>query len=132
MKNINGALYFTSNSGTNGYKLWASNGFATGTVMILDIVPCNGSSTPDGFVEMEGYVAFAANSSATGLEVFKSNGTNSVTVLVIDLRSGTPSSSPQNFVKFNGLLYFSANDGTTLNSGTTIRSSEPSSPATSI
>jgi ELWxxDGT repeat protein len=42
--NVNGTLFFTANNGTNGWELWKSDGTRTGTVMVKDINPGEGSS----------------------------------------------------------------------------------------
>ncbi|MFN6103467.1 MAG: hyalin, partial [Planctomycetaceae bacterium] len=36
LANMNGALYFQSNDGLNGFELWKSDGTSTGTVLVKE------------------------------------------------------------------------------------------------
>jgi ELWxxDGT repeat protein len=86
LTNVNGALYFSANDGTDGVELWKSDGTAAGTTQVQDIMP--GSH----------YASYTTNYYYGGSE------TRSATL---------PNSSyPSNLTNLNGTLLFSADDGT--------------------
>lgn len=64
-------VYFSANNGTNGYELWKSDGTEAGTVMVADINPGAGSSTPDGFEKLNNFVYFSADNGVNGRELWK-------------------------------------------------------------
>ncbi len=49
-----GILGFTANDGTHGQELWTSDGTATGTAIVRDIMPGSTSSKPSDFVYVPG------------------------------------------------------------------------------
>ncbi len=113
--NVNGILYFTANNGSNGWELWKSDGTATGTVLVKDIVAGSGSSNPEQLTNVNGKLFFTAETSATGRELWKSDGTAAGTVLVKDIKPGTGYGISfllnDLFVNVNGTLFFTADNG---------------------
>jgi len=55
---VGSTLYFVANDGTNGSELWKSDGTATGTVRVKDILPGTGSSSPSYLTAIGGTVYF--------------------------------------------------------------------------
>ena len=46
LTNVNGTLYFEGDDPVHGQELWKSDGAAAGTMMVKDIDPGSGSSSP--------------------------------------------------------------------------------------
>ncbi|CUS37543.1 hypothetical protein COMA1_40108 [Candidatus Nitrospira nitrosa] len=113
--NVNGILYFTANNGSNGWELWRSDGTATGTVLVKDIVAGSGSSNPEQLTNVNGKLFFTAETAATGRELWKSDGTAAGTVLVKDIKPGTGYGISfllnDLLVNVNGTLFFTADNG---------------------
>ncbi len=108
--NVHGTLFFRATNGTSGYELWKSDGSAAGTVMVKDIRPGSGDSSPEFFTLINGTLYFRAFG-PNGLEIWKSDGTETGTVQVKDIRSGTSGSVPFALINVNNTLFFSADDG---------------------
>jgi ELWxxDGT repeat protein len=100
---IGSRVFFEENDNTHGYELWTSDGTATGTMMVQDIWPGPGDSSPQDLTNVSGTLFFAANDS-TGDQLWKSDGTAAGTVKVSTI-------DPDDLTNVNGTLYFSANDG---------------------
>jgi ELWxxDGT repeat protein len=101
-------LFFPANDGVNGLELWKSDGTEAGTVMVKDIVPGSGGSTPEYLTNVNGTLMFTL-----GLDrLWKSDGTEAGTVLVKDIRPGNGSPLIFDIVPVGGLGYFVADDGT--------------------
>jgi ELWxxDGT repeat protein len=91
-------LYFAAADGLNGRELWKSDGTPQGTVMVADINPGYGSSSPGQLIAVAGQVVFNC---LNGL--CKSDGTAAGTVGDVSL---VPDASPSRFVELNGVVYF--------------------------
>ena len=106
--NANGILYFAATDGVtaNGTELWKSDGTEAGTVLVKNINPGSGSSSPEGFALSNGILFFTAFDETNGHELWKTDGTAIGTVLVKNIVP-TPGGSPQKFVacKWRCLLF---------------------------
>lgn len=101
--NMNGTLFFSATNGTsspyNGQELWKSDGTSAGTVMVKDIIPGTGSSSPDYLTNVNGTIYFAAGGSTPVL--WKTDGTDAGTVSL-------SASYPLYLTNVNGVLFFQA------------------------
>jgi ELWxxDGT repeat protein len=102
LTNVNGTLFFTALDGTHGNELWKSDGTATGTVLVKDILPGPGFSNPDQLTNVNGRLFFSA---FEGHSLYESDGTAAGTVLVKDF------ANVSNLTNVNNRLFFSADDG---------------------
>jgi len=119
---MNNVLYFAASTAANGDELWRSDGTVAGTVLVKDIVPGSGNSSPRELTAFLGQVYFAMQNNVTsdgGL--WKTDGTAAGTVPVTTGFFSAPS-----WLTANGAtLYFSGvtalgtepwtSDGTTAN-----------------
>jgi ELWxxDGT repeat protein len=115
---VNGTLFFKARTSypNTGWELWKTDGTALGTVMVKDIDPGPGDSTPSVLTEVNGTLFFAADLPATGFELWKSDGTEAGTLMVKDILPGIYGSFPYDpdvvlMVEFEDKLYFSPDDG---------------------
>lgn len=106
---FNGVLYFAANDQVAGNELWRSDGTDSGTSLVQDINPGQGSSNPSDLVVSGGSLYFAADDGSHGEELRKYDGSQ---VFYVDINHGSDSSSPRNLADVNGVLYFSAYDAT--------------------
>jgi ELWxxDGT repeat protein len=88
--------------------LWKSDGTTVGTVLVKDIEPGFGSSSPKGLSSVRGSLLFSAQTSAHGREPWWSTGTEAGTSLIQDIVPGPDSSDPLGFVASGELAYFAA------------------------
>ncbi|NQT14083.1 MAG: hypothetical protein HQ582_15120, partial [Planctomycetes bacterium] len=86
LTDVNGTLFFTADDGETGRELWKSNGTASGTVLVKDIVTGThtddygtypNASNPQNLTDVNGTLFFTADDGDTGRELWKSNGTAS-------------------------------------------------------
>jgi ELWxxDGT repeat protein len=77
-------------------------------VLLKDINPGDGSSSPEMFVEFNGAVFFRANDGTHGSEVWRTDGTPEGTRLLSDLYPGAANARPDNLAVAGGSLYFNA------------------------
>jgi ELWxxDGT repeat protein/autotransporter-associated beta strand protein len=108
---IGSEAYFSATDGTNGYKLWKTDGTAAGTAPI-----CSISNIPD-LANVNGELFFVGlNYSTHQYQLWKSNGTVAGTTKVADI--GPPEQYgahdfPQYLTNVNGELFFDVYDRTT-------------------
>jgi ELWxxDGT repeat protein len=104
--------FFAANDGPHGIEPWITDGTAAGTVLLKDIDPLAGSSSPTGYVQLGNKVLFAATD-ANGTELWITDGTTAGTMMLKDVRPGGPTSNVNNLTVLGDKVLFSANDGTT-------------------
>lgn len=111
-------LLLTANDGASGYELWTSDGTKNGTVLLKDINPGSGSSSPSDLIEAGGKLFFLANDGVHGKEPWTSDGTEAGTSLLADVTPGASSNLVQ-IREANGICYLFAHDGTAIRLWTT-------------
>ena len=98
-------VFFTASMGFNSsnLELWKTNGTAAGTVLVKDIRPGSGSSSPRYLTNVNGTLFFAANDGVNGMRLWKSDGTTDGTQLV-----SARAINPESLFNVNGSLFFTA------------------------
>ena len=104
---VGSVAYFAAVDG-----IWKSDGTTAGTVLIKDIYPGSGATSPSRLTNVNGTVYFTADDGTHGLELWKSDGTAAGTVMVKDINPGSAGSYFHGLTAVNGTLFFSVNDGT--------------------
>jgi ELWxxDGT repeat protein len=98
---FDGALFFTTQSGTND-GLWKTDGTGPGTHLVAAVAVAN-------LRALGGTLFFSGNAGASGAELWKSDGTTAGTVLVKDISPGAASSDPYELTALGSTLLFGAN-----------------------
>ena len=82
-----GNLYWSAtNTSSNNYEMWRSDGTEDGTYMVKDIYPGEGnSSIPAFYVSMGDILFFAADDGTHGHELWRTDGTEEGTYMVKDI-----------------------------------------------
>jgi ELWxxDGT repeat protein len=70
LTNVNGVLFLSASDGSQGYELWTSNGTDAGTVLVKDIKPGGGSSSPYSLIDVNGKLFFGADDGSNGTELW--------------------------------------------------------------
>jgi ELWxxDGT repeat protein len=92
--NAAGDLSFEAYTSATGYELWRSNGTASGTVLVDDILSGTNSSYPYFTTSLtSNSILFSAVSGSTGVELWKSDGTLTGTVIAKDINQAQSGSS---------------------------------------
>jgi ELWxxDGT repeat protein len=100
--------FFVANRSGSGVELWRTDGTGAGTLVVKDIRPGAGSSSPKFLTDVNGKLLFfIANDGVHGEELWVSDGSAKGTVMVRDMISGPSFSSPRELVAFGGVLMFS-------------------------
>jgi ELWxxDGT repeat protein len=105
---LGNAIIFAASDGTTGTELWKSDGTSGGTVMLKDINPGSGNSTPASLTTLNGKVVFRATDPVNGNELWVTDGTPGGTQLLADIYPGTSNSTPQKFAVVGNALYLVA------------------------
>ena len=125
MTAFNGRVYFSAASEVDGNpignELWRSDGTEVGTVLVADLVPGTGSSSPAFFVQANGSLIFSATNMLPvgppaktlkrgiggGPRLYKTDGTQAGTVLIREF----PNFISSELVAYNDEVFFSVDDG---------------------
>ena len=75
---VNGRLFFAGYDTAHGEELWRSDGTTAGTVLVRDLTPGRGGSSPYGFVALGGALYFFTHSGG----LWRSDGTAAGTVRI--------------------------------------------------
>jgi len=102
-----GGALFTADDGTSGRELWWTDGTASGTRRIKDLLPGPAGSDPHGLTAFRGKVYFFARRGTAGEALWRTAGTRSGTVLVDDLTVGGTPSWPRDLTVVGERLFFS-------------------------
>ncbi len=116
--NVGGTLFFSADDSNfnlgilnNGRELWKSDGTEAGTVLVKDIVPGGGSSSPLSLTNVGGTLFFVVSDGTGGCDqLWKSDGTAANTVLVKDF-DADHTFAPDSLTDVGGTLFFTAFDG---------------------
>ena len=87
-----GQVYFSASSPQYGRELWKSDGSTAETILIRDLSPGPGDSSPENLAASGSRIYFTAETETHGRELWKSDGTEAGTTLVADLTPGVESS----------------------------------------
>lgn len=109
LTNVNGTLFFRTDSADDGQELWKSDGTAAGTVMLKDLGADVGAP-PQNITNAAGTAYFSVIAS-TGGQLWKSDGTPSGTVLVKEVPStDAVFSYIQSVAAVGAKVFFTANE----------------------
>ncbi|NVJ21860.1 MULTISPECIES: ELWxxDGT repeat protein [Myxococcus] len=110
MAGVGGRLLFSAAMGmdSDDMELWRSDGTASGTVLVEDILPGPMGSNPDHFTVLGNQLFFAADDGVHGVEPWDSDSTAAKTRLFGDLEAGAGSSFPDVLTTVDNLFFFSA------------------------
>jgi ELWxxDGT repeat protein/VCBS repeat-containing protein len=108
---MNGVAYFAGRIDAGDFKLWRSNGTASGTYQVKDVAVATTADNPGYFTNVSGTLFFRGDDGLSGSELWKTDGTAAGTVLVKDVWPGNPGSAPRRMANVNGTLFFTAFDG---------------------
>lgn len=102
-------LFYVNDDGVSGEELWVSDGSPTGTLMLQDIRPGFGRSSPGSFATLNGQLLFRASNDTYGPELWISDGTVTNTHVLKDIVPGSSGSYPHNLINVDDVIYFRAN-----------------------
>jgi ELWxxDGT repeat protein len=101
-----GQLYFVYDNGQVGAELWRTDGTWSGTQLVKDIHPGQGSSSITSLTRAGSSVYFTADDGTRGVELWRSDGTAAGTGLVGDLALGADDSAISQLTAVGEDLYF--------------------------
>ena len=102
-------LVFAADDGTKGNELWATDGTAKGTRLLVDLFPGPGSGVYFLSQLYKGRLLFRGTDGRRGQELWTSDGTPQGTRMIRDICRGRCDSSPYSLLPLNGDLLFLAN-----------------------
>lgn len=111
---IGSLAIFVANDGVHGSELWKTDGSASGTSLVKDLIPGEGYGGINHFVVIGNIYYFIFNNQVNGSELWRTDGTDLGTFMVKDVYPGAQGGLGHFSVRLyqlNGMLYFPANDG---------------------
>ncbi|GEM_PF-2042885 len=112
--NYAGQFYFFADHQNYGRELWRTDGTSSGTVLVKDMYPGEGSGHSPfslNFVSLLVFnheLYFRATDGVHGIELWKTNGTSSGTLMVKDIGEDEFGSEPYSLAILGDRLYFTA------------------------
>jgi ELWxxDGT repeat protein len=97
----------------HGRELWRSDGTEAGTLLLEDLEPGLGGSSPEGLVGHGTRLFFSADTTGRGREPWTHDGSIGGATPLDEIAPGPASSSPGLFVRSGWDLFFAADDGVT-------------------
>jgi ELWxxDGT repeat protein len=85
----NNLIFFAANDGIHGLELWRSDGTASGTQLVKDIIPGFSSFEITGGTALDELAIYAVNTEEYGVELWRSDGTEAGTFLIKDINPGS-------------------------------------------
>ena len=79
---FNGEAYFCADHRENGKEIFRSNGEPEGTLLLRDIDPGPGDSSPSGFFTLNGFLYFTAENTLSGFSLWRTDGTPENTIRI--------------------------------------------------
>lgn len=111
--NVNGTLYLLAGTSTSGYRVYVSDGTASGTRAITLVNPGGSLSAPVAAGAAGSHFLFVNSDAVTGSELWASDGTAAGTGLLKDVYPGTNPSQPFILGTLGNKILFTATDGIT-------------------
>lgn len=105
---LGGTVLFGADDGVHGFELWASDGTAPGTRMVVDLRPGATPSDLERITAVGSRAFLVADDGVHGRELWVSDGTALGTRLVHDLAPGLGSAVPQELTALGDFLVFNA------------------------
>jgi uncharacterized repeat protein (TIGR01451 family) len=99
--------FFNVGDDSHSDELWGSTGSEAVVVLVKDINPGPGDSSPRWLTNVDGMLFFSADDGSPGIELYKSDGTEAGTVLVKDIYPERDQSYLSDLINVNGVLFFS-------------------------
>ena len=104
-------LVFAANDGTRGQELWATDGTAKGTRLLVDVFPGPGSGVSYLSQVYKGRLLFSGTDGRRGQELWATDGTPQGTRMIRDICRGSCSSSAFPIAPLGDQLLLVADDG---------------------
>jgi ELWxxDGT repeat protein/cysteine-rich repeat protein len=109
LTDVNGTLFFYATDGTSGWELWASDGTAEGTRLVVDADPTD-VTQPSFLTKVGDRLYFSAHNPSFGRELWVTDGSPEGSGLVANINP-VRSGYPESLVDVGGTLFFYADDG---------------------
>ena len=108
----NGKIIFSANNCVNGEELWSSDGTASGTTMLKDVMTGSGGGCKVSKPYLCNNKAYFVADNGTGAELWITDGTTAGTTQIQDIYPGGAGAAPSAMVAMGTRLFFAADDGT--------------------
>ena len=101
-------IYFSASDGTTGDELWVTDGTASGTLLVADILAGTGNGAPRGLVNAGANLFFSAFDATGFPRLYATNGTAAGTHLVKDIGNNAFAGNSLSARSAGNLIYFPA------------------------